>query len=206
MEGAVTIAAAERFIDMSEAFGSAAPGDPRPALERAHPATGSLEATLAEIYEERRGELFAFLLRMTRDPDTAEDLLQDAFIRLIREARAGRMPDQVRPWLYRVAANAAISRSRRGAALGRLLPRLLDRRDPPRPESEILRSERAAELHAALAHLRSAERAALLLAAQGFNGHEIAAMIERSDGATRTLMCRARVQLRSLVEAGEERP
>lgn len=87
---------------------------------------------------------------MTRNIETAEDVLQDTFLRLIREARAGRMPDEVRPWLCRTAANAAIDRGRRVAAFGRLLPRLLDRSEPARPESEALRSERDAELHAAL--------------------------------------------------------
>ena len=46
------------------------------------------------------------------DPAQTEDVLQDTFIRLVTEAQAGRMPDNVRAWLYRVAANAAISRSR----------------------------------------------------------------------------------------------
>ena len=107
---------------------------------------------------------------MTRDREAAEELLQDTFIRLIREGRAGRMPDDVRPWLYRVAANAAISRGRHGAVWGRLVPRLLDRREPARPETEVLRTERDVELHHALAGLTPDGRAALLLAAQGFDG------------------------------------
>ena len=181
------------------------PGDPSPALERARPVTRANEAELTSIYEERRGELFAFLVGMIRDADIAEDLLQDTFLRLIREARAGRMPDEVRPWLYRTAANAAIDRSRRGAVLGRLLPRLLSRDEPSRPEIEVLRSERDAELNAALAHLASDRRAALLLAARGFSGHEVAELLGRTDGATRTLMCRARLELRGILEATEAR-
>jgi RNA polymerase sigma-70 factor (ECF subfamily) len=182
-----------------------APDDPIPALERAQSATRADEAELTSIYRERRGELFSFLVGMTRDADIAEDLLQDTFVRLVRESRAGRMPDEVRPWLYRTAANAAIDRGRRGAALGRLLPRLLSRDEPSRPESEVLRSERDAELHAALAHLASDRRAALLLAARGFSGHEVAELLGRTEGATRTLMCRARLELRGILEATEAR-
>ena len=143
---------------------------------------------------------------MTRDAEAAEDVLQDTFLRLVREARAGRMPDEVRPWLYRTAANAAIDRGRRSATLVRLLPRLLDRADPPRPESEFLRSERDSELHAALAHLAPDRRAALLLAARGFSGHEVAGLLGRSEGATRTMLCRARLELRGILEATEVRP
>jgi RNA polymerase sigma-70 factor (ECF subfamily) len=156
------------------------------------------------LYEEHRSEVLGFLVRMTRDRETAEDVLQDAFIRLVTEARAGRMPDNVRGWLYRVASNAAISRSRRRLSFNRLLPRLLERGEPEPPEGGYLRSERDAELHTALASIEPDARAALLLAAQGFSGHEIAASIGRSEGATRTLMCRSRVQLRLLLEAAED--
>jgi RNA polymerase sigma-70 factor (ECF subfamily) len=164
------------------------------------------EAELASAYDAHRGEVLAFLIGMTRDVEVAEDLLQDAFLRLIRESRAGRMPDDVRPWLFRVAANAAIDRGRRGSRLVRLLPRLLDRREPDRPEAQVLRSEREAEIHAALSRLSPDRRAALLLAARGFSGAEIAASLGRSELATRSLLCRARVELRGVIEAGEVRP
>jgi RNA polymerase sigma-70 factor, ECF subfamily len=180
--------------------------DDPPTLEPARAAPRSDEVELATIYEERRGELLAFLVGMTRDVDVAEDLLQDAFLRLVREARAGRMPEQVRPWLYRTAANAAIDRGRRSSALGRLLPRLFERTDPPAPEGEALRSERDATLHAALARLAPDRRAALLLAARGFSGAEVASTLGRTEGATRTLLCRARLELRGLLEPAEVRP
>jgi RNA polymerase sigma-70 factor, ECF subfamily len=191
---------------MNSAPARAAPDDLQPALERARPAGRADEAELATIYEARRSELLAFLVGMTRDIDEAEDLLQETFVTLVREARAGRMPDDVRPWLYRVAANATISRRRRFASWTRLMPRLVDRGEPDRPEGEVLRSERDVELRAALAHLRPDGRAALLLAAQGFDGREIATAIGRTEGATRTLMCRSRLQLRGLLEAQEDRP
>ena len=182
---------------------SRAPDDAQPALERLRGGAYSDEFALTALYEAHRAELFGFLLSMTRDREAAEDLLQETFIRLIVEARAGRLPDAVRPWLYRVAANAAISRARHGAVWSRLLPRLVDRREPVRPENELVRAERETELHTALAELPPDGRAALLLAAEGFDGHEIAASIGRTEGATRTLLCRSRVQLRLVLEAAE---
>ena len=186
---------------MTDTPESTAPDDAQPALERLRGGAHPDELALTGLYEAHRAELLVFLLRMTRDREAAEDLLQEVFIRLIKEVRAGRPPDVVRPWLYRVAANAAISRARHGAVWSRLLPRLVDRREPERPESELLRAERETELHTALAELPPDGRAALLLAAQGFDGHEIAASIGRTEGATRTLLCRSRVQLRLVLEA-----
>lgn len=194
-----------RSTGMTELRESTAPEDPQPALERLHGDARSDEALLTALYEVHRAELFAFLVRITRDREAAEDLLQETFIRLIKEARAGRMPDDARPWLYRVASNAAISRGRRSTTLTRLMPRLVDRRGPITPETEYLHLERDSELHAALIGLEPDARAALLLAAQGFNGHEIAASIRRTESATRTLLCRSRVQLRLVLEAAEGR-
>ena len=179
------------------------PAEQRVALERPRRGGRADDLTLTALYEEHRSAILGFAFRMTRDREAAEDILQETFISLIGEARAGRMPDRIRPWLYRTASNAAISRSRRRATLIRLLPRLVDRSEPIRPESETLRVERDSELHIALAALAPDGRAALLLAADGFAGSEIATSIGRTEGATRTLMCRARIQLRQLLDAAE---
>jgi RNA polymerase sigma factor (sigma-70 family) len=178
------------------------PADQPPALERPRNSRAD-EATLSALYEEHRTEILGFLVRMTQDRAAAEDVLQETFVSLIAESRAGRMPERVRAWLYRTATNAVISRSRRRSSFARLLPRLLDRREPEQPEIQSLRLERESDLHAALARLVPDARAALLLAAQGFGGAEIAVAIGRSEGATRTLMCRARTDLRHELEAAE---
>jgi RNA polymerase sigma-70 factor, ECF subfamily len=191
---------------MSRVSEPSVPEQAVPIVEPLHPAVPADEVELSELYLLHRSEILAFLIPMTRDPEVAEDVLQETFIRLIRESRAGRMPDNVRAWLYRVAANLAISRGRRVATWLRIVPRLLDRGEPRRPEAEYLSRERDAELHAALARLRPDARAALLLAAHGFAGHEIATSIGRSEPATRTLLYRSRIELRHLVEAAEVQP
>jgi RNA polymerase sigma-70 factor (ECF subfamily) len=164
-------------------------------------ATAPVEADRAviEAWRAHHGELFGFLNRSTRDAAAAEDLLQDTFLRLTREARAGRMPGLVRPWLFRVAGNLAVSRARRGSTALRWLRLQVDpeARTAESPESRSVRHETSADLTAALGRLSPAARSALLLASEGFTGIEIAAAIGRTDGATRTLMSRARLQLRS---------
>lgn len=163
------------------------------------------DRAVVEAWRAHHGELFGFLSRSTRDQAAAEDLLQDTFLRLTQEARNGRMPGLVRPWLFRVATNLAISRARRGSTALRWLHRQVDpeSRRAESPESRTVRQEATTDMAAALAGLSPDARAALLLASQGFSGVEIAAAIGRTDGATRTLMCRARLQLRTeLVSRG----
>jgi RNA polymerase sigma-70 factor (ECF subfamily) len=165
------------------------------------------DRAVGEAWRAHHDELFGFLVRSTRDDGAAEDLLQDAFVRLTREARAGRMPALVRPWLFRVAGNLAISRARRGSTAVRWLQAQLARESATHesPEAGVVRRERSDTVATALATLPADARVALLLAADGFSGVEIAAAIGRSDAATRTLMCRARLRLRSeLAAAGGE--
>ncbi|HXS71559.1 MAG TPA: sigma factor-like helix-turn-helix DNA-binding protein, partial [Patescibacteria group bacterium] len=63
--------------------------------------------------------------------------------------------------------------------------------------------EWSSEVADALGTLSEESRTALLLAAQGFVGREIADAIGRSEAATRTLMCRARQQMRREIERRE---
>src|SRR5262245_1153393 len=68
---------------------------------------------VASAFDTYHAELYSFLRRSTRDERAAEDLLQETFLRLTREADAGRTPEHLRAWLYRVATNLVVSRGRR---------------------------------------------------------------------------------------------
>jgi RNA polymerase sigma-70 factor (ECF subfamily) len=158
---------------------------------------------VAAIYDAHQGELFSFALRTSRDREAAEDLVHESFVRLIVEIEAGREPDNTRAWLYRVIANLAVSRGRRATVAQRQLGALVERGTASGPEPLFLEHERRSDLEAVLAELGADARTALLMAANGFNGMEIAEAIGRSGNATRTLMCRARLQLRERLGSPE---
>jgi len=168
------------------------------ALRRTVDAADWVEA----VYEEFRSEIYSFALRSARDAAAAEDVMQEAFIRLLREARDGRIPDDPRAWLYRVVSNLVISGGRR-ASVAQRWRSVIARRDTPQPspEATAIRRERRDAVQAALATLTPDARTALLLAANGFNGREIAQTLGRTELATRALLCRARTQLRGRLEA-----
>ncbi len=158
---------------------------------------------IAAVYDAHHGELFSFALRGTRDREAAEDLLHEGFVRLIVEVEAGREPRNVRAWLYRVIANLIVSRGRRATVAQRQSRALVEHDAGPGPEPIALEHERQTDLEAILAELGTDARTALLMAANGFDGTEIAAAIGRTGNATRTLMCRARIQLRQRLAATE---
>ncbi len=155
-----------------------------------------------DAHRQHSAMTYAVAMRATRDPEVAADVTQEAFLRLLSEAGQGRRPDNVGAWLCRAAMNVVISRARRATVARRYAPRLLDHSTPEQPDTIAVVRESRSELVAALAVLRPAERTALILAAQGVTGPEIARHLGRTHGATRALMCRARTRLRASVAGG----
>lgn len=160
-------------------------------------------AFVLAAYDAHHRELANFVRAIERDRDTADDIVSESFVRLIEEIRRGRTPDQPRAWLYRVVANLAIDRGRRRTVVTRALGRLVDHRTEPPPDDEVLRRETRREVWAALAHLPTDTRTALLLAAHGFSGRDIAEALGRSELGTRSLICRARLRLREQLGGSE---
>jgi len=160
---------------------------------------------VSAAYDAFERALYAFALGLTRSGTAAEDLVQESFLRLIREVQAGRAPDNVKAWLYRVCSNLAMSRGRRATVATRYLPFLASREVGETPEARHLRLELGAELTAALADLSHDERTGLLLSAGGFHGPEIAEIIGRSHAATRTMLTRARMKVQARLSGEGDR-
>jgi RNA polymerase sigma factor (sigma-70 family) len=176
-----------------------------PAVRRVGIAADEARAAVTAAYAEFQREIFSFSLHGARDEEVAEDVTQEAFLRLLREIAAGRSPDNVRAWLYRVAGNLLISRGRRQSVAQRWLGALARSEvTDVSPERVAVDRERHEDLEAALAKLPADARVGVLMAAQGFSGREIAESIGRSEQATRTMLCRARIQLRHLLDPSED--
>jgi RNA polymerase sigma-70 factor (ECF subfamily) len=168
-----------------------ATGQPAPSL-----LTPVWDASLA--YDAYRERLFATVVRSTRDADLAEDIVQEAFLELIRAGQRGDLPDNELAWLHRVAANRVVDWSRKRARWAGHVPPSEDAEEPP--ETAILRNEARYEVRTALDRLPLDARHALLLEGEGYRPAEIAQLIGRTGQATRTLLCRARRRLRENLE------
>ncbi len=162
-----------------------------------------LDRIVGQAYLDHGGSLLRYLSSLTRDVAAAEDLTHDAFERLMREVREGRVPDDIGGWLHRVGHNLAMSRGRRISVADRHRSKLLVTGCAPSPESLAVDGEDQRAVGAVLEHLGIVDRQALILASHGYRGAEIASSIGRSEVATRTLLCRARAKVRAQVLAGQ---
>jgi len=176
-----------------------------PLQDRAGEAPVERPDTIVDIYQAEHVALFRFVRAATGDDEAAEDVLQEAFVRLIREVAAGRPPDNAHAWLFRVATNLVVSQVRRARTAERHLADFDHDLLAASPEQLVLLTERDAEVRVALDDLPTDARVALLLAARGFSGREIAHTLGRTEGAVRTLLCRSRLRVRERLDAERTR-
>jgi RNA polymerase sigma-70 factor (ECF subfamily) len=161
------------------------------------PRRAASDLRVEQAYEAHASELRGYAGARLRDPGAAEEVVQESFLRLLRESKASRFPGQPRAWLYRVALNLIISGARSAAVARRQAiwefgaEAMFDS-----PETHFLAAESRRSLGVALGAAAPDARKALLLAARGYSGREIAEVLGRSEGATRVLLCRARKDMR----------
>ena len=184
-------------------MGGADDATPRPERVRdAGDRDGADARLLVEAaYEQFQRELMTFAVHATRDLNAAEDVVQEAYLRLHRELLTGAHIDNVRGWLFRVAGNLVMSRGRRLGIVSRWLakaPRIDSHLDTP--EGAAIANERTRAVEAAMTKLTPDARTAVLLAGRGFGIREIAETLGRTELATRALLCRTRLRIRQLAE------
>jgi len=162
-----------------------------------------VDTEVTAIFLANQPGLERYARSLTRDEDAAADICQEVFIRLLVNARAGRMPDVPAAWMRRVAHNAFVSSARQTTSRTRILDRLARSDVVPSTEDAVVERERQAFVRDALDGVRPFEREAIVLAAKGYRGSEIAHHLGRSAIATRTLLCRARGRMRAQLAASD---
>ena len=160
-----------------------------------------IDDDVTAIFLANQPSLERYARSLTRDEDAAADVCQEVFIKLLVIARDGRMPDVPGAWMHRVAHNIVVSAARRKSTSERTVDRLSETEHVPSTEDAVIRRERDALLHHALTGVRPVQREAMILAAHGYRSSEIGDRLGRTAEATRTLLCRARGELRAQMVA-----
>jgi len=153
-------------------------------------------AACRSLMEAHLGRIHAFAWRMLGDAAEAEDVAQDTFLRLWRQAGKWRAEARVGTWLHRVAHNLCIDRlrQRRGDG-GEELPDLPD--PAPGPAANQQRVQVARRIEAALARLPERQRAAIVLVHyQELGNIEAAGIMGVGVEAMESLLSRGRRGLR----------
>ncbi len=152
--------------------------------------------------------VFNLALRVLRDPQEAEDVAQESFLRAWQGLPGFRGEARFSTWLYRIVTNLCYNRL---PALKQQL-HALDTDDTalhltdsrPHAEGIVLQRELQARLHEAIAGLPDSYRLLITLRhLQGMKYHEIAEVTGMPLGTVKTGIFRARRQLRAVLERYE---
>jgi RNA polymerase sigma-70 factor (ECF subfamily) len=176
-------------------------------LDRGRPMSGTWDrdeaaAFIEELFARHQSEIYAYLLRMMRDPEVAADMTQDAFIKAYRNYETLEKPENARAWLYQIAHRVALDEIRRRKII-RFLPWTGESRGAaPSAEHLVMDARLSGDLQRALERIPERQRAALLLAElHDLTGLELAAALGVSHVAARALLTRARESLRQALAA-----
>jgi RNA polymerase sigma-70 factor (ECF subfamily) len=175
------------------------------ALERAMERYAEGDDTaFATLYDLLAGPLFGFLVRLTREPSMAEDLVHETFLRIHRARGAYRTGSPVLPWAYAIARRLFLDDIRRFRRERLVVERDDERKsDPGVPAegatAEELASARALEavIEAELAKLPETQATAFrLLKQEELSIAEAAAVLGATETTVKLRAHRAYVALR----------
>ena len=150
-----------------------------------------------ELYERYRQPLYRYCLARTDSPHEAEDLVSEVFLKAMESL--ARYRDQGLPFiafLYRVARNAAIDRSRKdkGASLFEMT---IEPRSTVDLEGDAMRSSDMDAVLGALRKIKPEYREVILLRfVEGYSAADVATLLQKAEKAVWNLQQRGLERLR----------
>ena len=151
------------------------------------------ESAFRAFYEQTSTPLLRFLVCITRRPDLAEDILQEAYYRLLTARLPAMGAPQLRNYLFRIASNLVRDRWRR--TKDHIPPE--NAAEIPAPASHL---ERKLGVRQAFDRLKPRERQLLWLAyVEGSSHQEIAESTGLRSASIRLLLFRARRKMADLI-------
>ncbi|MHC4713527.1 MAG: RNA polymerase sigma factor [Planctomycetota bacterium] len=174
-------------------------------MDRGHEATLVLrlqagdESAFEEIYEHYCNPVRYYLRRLLDSRESAEDVGQEVWMKVLSGIRKLRQPCAFRAWLFRIARNEAfrLLRRRRDTSLDDESTDAM----PSEEADETFTPEDGARLHAALGNLKTAHREVLVLRfLEEMSYEEIASVVGCPPGTVRSRIYYGKRALRAILE------
>ncbi len=168
-------------------------------VARPGPAESAAEQ-VTQAFRELHKSVYWYLHGIVANSAVAEDLTQEAFLRLLREFHRGVSIDNQRAWIFRVATNLALSHKKSQCTASSLLD-VSESGCPdtgPGPEQAVLQAETNRLLSAGMTRLSAQEQQCLLLRSEGLRYREIAEALNIRVSTVATFVTRA---VRKLAES-----
>jgi len=148
-----------------------------------------------QLYRDHSTRVYSLTCRLSGSASEGEDLAQEVFVQVYRKLGSFRGEAALGTWIYRLATNLCLDHLRRRRVPGRETEPL-DEAMPPATRTRPLTAD-AMDLERAIARLPEGYRAAFVLHdVEGFNHHEIGAILGIAEGTSKSQVHKARLKLR----------
>jgi RNA polymerase sigma-70 factor, ECF subfamily len=164
------------------------------------------EAAFASLFEAHKGRVYGLCLRISGSPAEAEDLTQEAFLKVFRRISTFRGDSTFSTWLHRLVLNEVFMHLRKKRKQEASIPEAISSEEKPvrveygRDDLQLTGTIDRISLSAALAKLSPGYRTAFVLHdVNGYDHREIARMMKWSVGNSKSQLHKARRRLRQLL-------
>lgn len=148
-----------------------------------------------KIYGETSRPLWAYVFRVSGDPASVDDILQEAYLSFLRSPFRGTVKE-AKPYLYKIATNLIYKGFHKSQRRNEVRIDDADITETPGEAGELL------ELSQTFARLNERERSLLWLAyVDGYEHKDIATILNINSLSVRVLLFRAKQKLAALLEA-----
>ncbi len=158
---------------------------------------------LAELIKRYQSRAMGLVYRNLRNWDLAEDLAQEAFLRVFRAAKRYRPEARFSTWFYRIVANLCTDEVRKSMRRGTENADSLDYVAGHSDHDPVVahhRKEKQEAVQRAIDQLNERERMAVILHRfEGLSHKEIAEILDSTAAAVESLLVRAYRKLRQLL-------
>jgi len=163
-----------------------------------------------DLYVTYRSRVWALCLRMTGNPDDAEDLTQETFVRLFQNLDTFRGDSAFSTWLRRITINVVLLRFQKASWRRETSMEELTSPDPitgcpckvefGNADARLLGAIDRISLHQAIEQLSPGFRAVLVLHdIEGYEHIEISKLLGCSIGTSKSQLHKARLKMRTLL-------
>lgn len=165
--------------------------------------TSSHEEYIEQLFSANRDEVYRYLVLLGLGVEQAQEVTQDAFLRLFTSRLNGEKLDNPRAWLFRVAHNLAVRLRGRERLFQPLdietAESLID--SGANPELSALERERMARFEKAIGGLSPQQQQCLYLRSEGFRYKDIATIMSISDSSVGAFLRRGISRLKKALHA-----
>jgi RNA polymerase sigma-70 factor (ECF subfamily) len=163
------------------------------------------ERAFGELVSRYESKVYSLALRMVRNPEDAEDVLQDTFLRAYRGIKSFQGASTFSTWIYRITANSALMRLRKKQLPTVSIEDQDERETPvniadwtPGPVEQLMTQELQQEMDAAIQSLPPEfQQVFILRDVEEKSNAEVAEILDLSVAAVKSRLHRARLKVRN---------